>query len=368
MKLKILVIGAVNDFYFFIKKNRLKNIDLSEKNILVINPQGYGDTIMMTSMLRELKSTFSTCNIFVVVSSKGYEVLKECKYVDKLILYSGRLPDYFNLVQEINNLHIEVCFDLQITLSNFRRWFFSFLVGSKYRLYFKRGGFRGFLPSLEINYPSNHMIDNYLEIIKPFVKYIKNKRPEVFFSKKDELWAKEIIRLNEKRRKVILIHTYSENKNHLWQTDKWVSIAEELCKNNVVLFISPEEGIDYVKNIVGKMKNKSEIIVPDTFNKLAALISESDLLITIDTSTVHISSATKTPAVIIYGPTILNFWGPINENQISLQKDTVCRGKCREYNLNKIFASRELCREYNDNCINYITEEEVIRESKNLLK
>ena len=144
-------------------------------------------------------------------------------------------------------------------------------------------------------------------------------------------------------------------------------MADSLAETNNVVFTTHKLGQAYVSSIRKKMVNYVEIIVPVNFNQLAALISESDLLVSIDTCTVHIASATNTKSIIIYGPTIPKFWGPLNKNQIVLQKDVICHGKCREYDMNTIFGNVELCQKYGDNCINYITVQEVLESVNKLL-
>lgn len=368
LRLSVLrIVKLVNYLHFFLQSKPILGFDHNfPVKILIMHPQGCGDTIVMTPFMRALKEFFPNSFLAVVVSQRGAEVLENCKYVDKLMIYGNK--NYFSLIRQVRSIGFDLYFDSMVSLSSFRRLLFPILTKSDYRINFVRGGFCGLLPNYEVRYTPKHAVDAYLALLTPLTSEKFSRQPEVFVSKKDSSWAEKVIKKPKSKVSTIVLHPYSENSNHLWPAEKWVVLADNLAKTKSVIFTTPEYGRDYVSSITEKMKNPAEVITPASFNQLAALISKCDLLISIDTSTVHIASATNTKTVVIYGPTIPLFWGPLNKNQIVLQKDVVCKGECREYDMNTLFGNIELCQKYGDNCINHITGAEVVKAVNKLMK
>lgn len=361
----ITVMKGLNYFYcLLLKKELAALIKKNPKTILLVNPQGYGDVVTMTAALRALRNRFKKSRIIVVVSKKGTEVLKNCSYADELVEYNPNFKQYFRLVKKLRSKHIDLCIDPQETLSSLKRWIFPLLVKSKFRLCFVRGGFCGVFPDFPVPCTHVHMIDFYLSLVEPLTGVQNNKSPEVFFTKKESDWAKQFLCEDKKN---VLIHVHSENPNHLWQNKSWARVADKISQNCNLIFTAPPN-TGSVNEITKLMKSRPVIATPPSFNHLAALVARCNLLISIDTCTVHIASATKTPTVAVYGPTPVSLCGPYNPNQISLQKDTVCKGKCQQDNMRNIFSYIERCQFYKDNCINYITPEEVFKAAELLLK
>ena len=360
------IIKLLNYFHVFLISKPILTFNCEfPVKILVMNPQGCGDTIVMSPFMRALKQYFPNSSVTVVVSERGAEVLENCPYVNTLIIYGNK--NYFSIIKQIRSMQVDLYFDSLVSLNSFKRLLFPLLTKSKCRIYFARGGFCGFLPHYEVEYTPKHAVDAYLALLTPLTDKKFSRQPAVFFSKQDISWADSVIKKLKVKRNVIVLHPYSENPNHLWPLEKWIILADILAETNLIIFTSPKYGWKYVNSIREKMRNSAEFIESIRFNQLAALISMCDLLISIDTSTIHIASATKTKTIAIYGPTISLFWGPLNKNQIVLQKNVVCKGKCREYDMNTIFGNIELCEKYDDNCINYVTEAEVIKEVYKLL-
>jgi ADP-heptose:LPS heptosyltransferase len=359
------------------ERQRKKNLSSlpGKPTFLIINPQGYGDMIVMLPILDELKKKWEQCKIIVVASEKGKQMLKENTLCDKVFMYTEETKGYQTLLKDIKKEKIDVCIDTQIVMGNLKRWVFNYLTKSKIRVAFHRAGFVSFLPTNEVNYPSEHMVENYLALLKPLGIDKKSGKIMLPLTDKEKESAKKVMPKRDgkkQKKKTIIIHTCSENPNHRWQTDKWVSLGKRLTKEHHVLYTTPHKNKQYTEDIINKIKEGGakdvKLIVPDNIKQLAALINEADLLITIDTSTVHIASATQTPSIIIYGPTITHFWGPLNKNQIALQKKVVCKGRCRDFDSTSILFSREKCQNFKDNCINYITEDEVCSNISKLLK
>lgn len=336
-------------------------------NFLIINTEGYGDTLVITSLLKKLRTAFKNCILTMVVSPKGREVLEHCSYINDVLVYD-KSKNYWSLVRKIRSLSIDVCFDSLISIPDLKRLIFPVLIKSKYRTFFKRGGFEGLLPTVEIEYVPRHVIDNYDALAEPLIKKGVSGSLEFFPSEKDKEFANSMVKKYKTKERLVVLHACSENLNHLWPVEQWVRLAHVLLESNSVIFTVPKSGRDSVNAIIKKIPKTVGVVEPISFNQLAALIAASDLLITIDTCTVHIASATGTKSVIIYGPTIPTFWGPRNKNQIVLQKNSICNGVCQAYDMNTIFGNYEHCQEYPDKCINHITVDEVIESVKSLLK
>ena len=80
---------------------RFPSLPLSENkniwsNILVIRIDVLGDMLMTIPFMRELRRNFPKSKITLLLHQQNYNLMKDCPYITKLIVYGGGLNDYVN--------------------------------------------------------------------------------------------------------------------------------------------------------------------------------------------------------------------------------------------------------------------------------
>ncbi|RLB31511.1 MAG: hypothetical protein DRG87_02270, partial [Deltaproteobacteria bacterium] len=76
-----------------------------------------------------------------------------------------------------------------------------------------------------------------------------------------------------------------------------------------------------------------------TIGELAGVLKKCNLVIGIDSATIHIAAAVGTPTVSIYGPSAPVNWAPLGEQHLVIFKDLPCV-PCRQKGCNHSGVSR----------------------------
>ena len=110
----------------------------------------------------------------------------------------------------------------------------------------------------------------------------------------------------------------------LWEPERWAEVIDRFGRTNDISLIltsgpSPDEQAH-----VAAIKNKVQQQIIDLTGKtdllmLAALISQSRLVVTVDSAPMHLAAATRTPQVVLFGPTNPFHWRPRESAAIILQ-------------------------------------------------
>lgn len=128
-------------------------------------------------------------------------------------------------------------------------------------------------------------------------------------------WAEELLaRHNPEHRKIILIHpgvsAVSIEKNILkgWSAHRWAQLVEILGEDHRVVLIGGPDDAPMVESLMSLLPDSlphCTNLYGETRNlaQLAALVLASDLLISVDSSPLHIAVGYQKPVVAMFGPT-----------------------------------------------------------------
>jgi ADP-heptose:LPS heptosyltransferase len=122
----------------------------------------------------------------------------------------------------------------------------------------------------------------------------------------------------------VILHPGSARPEKLWEAERWAAVIDHFGRNNDISLVltsgpSPDEQAH-----VAAIKNKVQQQVIDLSGKtslltLAALISQARLLVTVDSAPMHLAAATRTPQVVLFGPTNPFHWRPRESPALILQ-------------------------------------------------
>jgi ADP-heptose:LPS heptosyltransferase len=309
------------------KRNRRSNIfDISKvKSILFFrNDDKIGDMVVSTLIFREIKKYYPNIKIIVLCGKNNAEILKYNKNVDSIYITSGNflkdLPIYISLRKQHISLGIDFytfkhCF---IPLLILRIVNVSTLIGfykSLYNIY-----------DLSINrdFFNEHISKRYkyvlrmLKIDNPSLDY------DIFTSNKEDNTAIELLKKSNSKYNIVL-NPLAASKHRSFSFDKLQSLVCLLEKQiDCSVFV-----INYKNNnSLFALKNKKVFICQiDSVLENASLIKYADIVITPDTSIVHIASAFNKKTVALYldyskvSEKINVIWAPNNKNAISISLD-----------------------------------------------
>jgi len=198
-------------------------------------------------------------------------------------------------------------------------------------------------------------------------------KPLFYYTKSGEKYADNFMKQYKilKKEKLIFLHPGSgktlkairENKlpGIGWRPERWARVSDKLIskyKSRIVLDGTLAEK-SLIDEIVSKMKIKKKVINltgKSSIEGLASVFKRSDLLISVDTATVHFGGQTGIPEIILYSTNHPKRVSPLTSNRIDIFHPESCHC-CGKY----------ACSECYNKCMGSITVKEVMDAANSLL-
>src|SRR6266567_7162068 len=126
----------------------------------------------------------------------------------------------------------------------------------------------------------------------------------------------------------VVFHPGSARQEKLWEAGRWAEVIERFDRNNGVDVVLTSGASRREQAHIAAIKDQIQQQVIDLSGKtdlltLAALIEQARLLVTVDSAPMHLAAATRTPQVILFGPTNPFHWRPRESPAVVLQGDSV---------------------------------------------
>jgi len=287
------------------------------RNILVIDFGQLGDVVLSLPALAAIRKKFPLARITVAVGKPGAEVVNlsgfadQTYVVDRVALRDGFKPlsvlRVFQVVKEIRTKKFDFVIDLH-SLSETN--LLGFLSGASKRLYSRRPGrsldylanFRP-KPPVETDHRKRHLIDRYLDVLRPLEIENAERLPRLKTRPADEVAIEKTLIKAKADSRVPLVGLFpgAGHPSRRWPLEQFASLADHLIRNDqvrVLVFLGPEE-----QSLRGEISRKfpsSTIIVQQlSIPQLAAAQARLAAFVSNDTGPMHIASAVGTPVVLL---------------------------------------------------------------------
>jgi len=280
----------------FTKKRKIPTFPIKKPNsIAIIAQERIGDSILLTPLIFNLRKNISDLKIVLItLSPDSYNFFKNDKNIDKIFFVKANYIKYF---QEIRKFHFDILFNTKDHPS------FTFIyqtllikadikIGIKHQFHEKFYDYLLFFPYFEHIVRKNCGILSLFdiatndEICRPYIP--QNEISDEIRSILPEISKEKIVGINlsagEKSRELSL-----EQLNEL--------IPKLKCQ--IILFSMPSRSVE--KEIL-ENKHQNILKTPKTksFSDVVELIKNIDILISPDTSLIHVASSFNKKIVGIY--------------------------------------------------------------------
>lgn len=322
MREKRLKIGK----YIWDRKEKIKIIeennfieDNNIKSILFLRYDGkIGDMVVNTLMFREIKKNYPDIKIGVVTRGGAKDIISNNKNVDKIYEYNKKSGEVKKLAREIASEKYDLLIDFSEMLRVNQMMFIN-MCKAKINIGINKKNWNLFEVSLKSIDYHKHISNLYLEILK-FLG-IKN------IDKKYDIIPTNYIleELDMENKKYCVFNPYAASKHRSFNLENIIKISEIILEKEFdkLILIGTKDHLNELEKVKEKLGEK--IVVPKTKNILEVIeiISQADLIITPDTSSVHIAATFKKNMICIYRREIGKedknsiLWGP-NYSQASV--------------------------------------------------
>ena len=329
--------------------------------ILIIHTAFIGDIVLSTPLIKKIKDTYPDSDITYVTTPSGEAILKNNPHLNNIIVYDkrGEHKGISGVWQLGKRLRYEN-FNMVITPHRYlRSSILSWLSRSPIRKgYDLASGSCLFTEKIKYD-RTKHEVEKLLSFVAPENK--KRYEIELYPGEKekmkgDNLWKENLL----EDKKVVVLAPGSKWFTKQWPVEYFNKLAESLKKlSNVRLIVvggKDEINLPIEKENIIDMRGKTSLL------ELADILSRADVVVTNDSSPIHIASAFKKPKIFaLFGPTIEKFgFFPWSLNSKVFQVDGL---KCRPCGIH----GGKSCPEKHFKCMRDILPEEVFNEIKKYL-
>ena len=288
------------------------NFDLKDtKSILFLRYDRIGDMLITTPVFRSFKTNYPDTKVIVLASDLNKDILLNNPYVDKVIINhkNNLIRDIFSLIR-LRMLNLDTCieFDHSVIPHAIIR---IKIIKPKAVISVRKDGRYGVSgDELKIydyytdKRKNTHSSRIWLDTLKPFGISENSNKYDLFINNLQEEVALNFLnQFNSKCKNGINLEGAVEGKKILFSELKEISKGiKRISKNiQIIILTRPKNQKNTVKMISQMNLNYiSPSYKTNSILDVAAIIKNLDLIISPDTSIVHIASAFNKPVVSIH--------------------------------------------------------------------
>jgi lipopolysaccharide heptosyltransferase II len=291
------------------------------KNILCIRPDNMGDLIMTAPAIRALKETFGG-KITILTSSMAQVIIKHIPEIDDAIIYdlpwvkSEKTPDPENFNDVISTIK-EKKFDAAVIFTVYSQnplptAMLAYLAGiPKILAYCRENPYHlitDWVPDKEPYQNIKHQVRRDLDLVASVEAFTINE--SLSLTVDEGLWSAISNKLTDKgiaiNKPWLILHAGVSERKREYPIKKWVEAAKRLIadKGYQILLTGSETEKQLTEDLQGKIGERSFSVAGIlNLDEFICLVKHAPVILSVNTSTVHIAAAVGTPVVVLYAQT-----------------------------------------------------------------
>ena len=283
------------------------------KSVLIIRIGKIGDIIISSFVFRSLKESNSEIKIELITLKKNKDVLRCNPYLDKIYFINKNIFSLitlfslcfkkYDLIIDLNDNPSTTSSILLSLLNAQNKIGFNFEKQNKYLTH-------------AIDYPDKnktHLIERYAYLLSSSGLKINPEiiKPELFVDPQIDKGISEKFSEIKSKHKIVAINISAGAEIRKYPIEKWIKLINSLKSKysnlKFLILFEPADRTEAELIIQAIDKNYLVTVEGSSFQHFASKIKNSDLLITPDTSAVHIASAFQVPVIALYPNVDWNF-------------------------------------------------------------
>lgn len=264
------------------------------KKILIIKDEGLGDMLIITALIRNLAKAGYLVD--VLATEFNHVIIDHNPYVHEIIwTHEAYKEKHYDLVMDVR---------FAVRLSTIERMTFCQDIPCDYLITFNRSHFACYDVSLDFYEEGKHVT----ALLGQFLDFLGVQGDDLFYdifldSRLKEQGARDVAALRSNGGPLVVVNPYASRSNRDMSQQQVRELTKALLARypqaQIVCIGMPQQlkGL----SVEGVQKYHSESVM-----QVMPLIAAADLVVTPDTSAVHIASAYQRPTLALYVPTLRN--------------------------------------------------------------
>ncbi len=337
------------------------------KKFLIVNPFGIGDVLFTTPVIRVIKDSEPYSIIGYWCNERVKDILKDNPNIDKIfalsrgdikkVYHKSRwqgIYKFLNLLYKIKKEKFDIVLDFSL---DHRYSLIAKITGVKRRIgfnYKNRGRFLTDKIDLD-GYSNKHVVEYYLDLLKPIGIKPKNYNLELIISPTCKRKSEKILAergINEKD----LIIGIAPGAGASWGQDAslkhWPAVRFGQLADRIIndfgakIIILGDESEKPIADIIinNMYKNPVDLVGMTSLEELSAVINNLHILIANDGGPLHIAVALGKKTISFFGPVDPKVYGPYppdEKRHIVLRKNLECSPCYIKFHLSDCKRNRE---------------------------
>lgn len=316
---------------FFIKRgNHLPlDIDFNRSKILFVRQDRIGDVLISTPLLYAFKKHYPNAIVDFLLSSNNHFVLEHEPLVRKRWMYEKNFSSAWNIVKGVRKEQYDFVIDLMDNPSTTSTVICA-LAGGKWNVGLSKHNEYAYDVTVPLlSRRDTHIIDRLAKLLTVFRIDIEKEELRLHYvvSHTSEQFAERFFEEHGLSNKTVVGLNISPAEGvRFWGRENFQELIRrllaEVSDSPILLLYQPSDVLQ-AQEIAKPFQ--SILISPEThsFDQFAAIVQKVGLLVTPDTSAVHLAAAFQIPSVVLYVQSNkdLRIWEPYGSESETLVTD-----------------------------------------------
>ena len=314
------------------------------KRILFLRTDGkIGDYIISSFIFREIEKNYPNIQIDVVADKSLENLLKLNPNIDKYyILDRKKMHEWRNIVKVLRKNKYDVLFDSTEGLK-YKQVYLLNRVNAIVNVGYNKDEYKIYNKNIKQN-NTLKMIQIYRQMLESVNVEIKDTKYDVPISEESKKNVAKFLEENNVKDKIIALNFFGASRGRKINEENALIIIKrlgEMYKDYTIIILDSPNDRETIHNILKKTDNKNVLFFEKSRTILdsISIIKNSDLVVSLDTSILHIAEGLNKKIMAFYGPKInKNKWRIREEGNILIDYP---ENRINDVNFEKMFD--ELC-------------------------
>jgi heptosyltransferase-1 len=273
------------------------------RKILIIRLGKIGDIVVTSFVFEIIKSNYPQIDIYLLTLKSNQDVLKFNPRLKKVFYSKNNVMLFWNLLK-LKFFNFDLLLDFNDNQSTTSSLIFRFL-RAKFKAAYNFKNYKNVI-DIEINplaKNESHIIERTKDFLLQMGIPIDNGKIKPFFYLNPSVYT-DIKKEKEENEIMVAINLSAGAKIRYWEKDKWIELLKLILKEYPsfkLLLLSTPQDERLRKEIHSTLiQTKQPAFKNLTIQHFASYIQISDILISPDTSAIHIASALGIPTIAMY--------------------------------------------------------------------
>lgn len=288
------------------------------RRILLVRTDKLGDVIVSTPIFEALRQRFPNAEIDLLLGRKNGAAAPLLAHLDHIFQTNKRLSTIVSLISQLRARRYDIAIDM-LTGDSMTAAVYTNFSGAKVKIGFDDSSPAIYTVPVRRPTANEHQVMYLFRLLAPLGIVVSPQDVRQSIVLPQATIEKARTRLptdSVGNRRLVMINISGSSVRKYWGSSNYARLARDLGSPSTrVIFVSAPSDIGSLQEIAGASGAEWLAPCPD-FVEFAAVLSLADLVITPDTSIVHIAAALNKPVVALTGSSLVSAewhaWGVPN--------------------------------------------------------